>query len=163
MARYAARTPVSAAASREEIQRTLSRYGATEFGYAQAHHQAAILFVIQGWYVRIVVPMPARDEHRFTRTPTGLTRSPQAQQREYDQAVRQRWRALVLVIKAKLEAVEAGITTIEEEFLPHIVLPDNRTIGQWMTPQLKRVYAEHEMPALLPGTGSSDSGREEMP
>ena len=32
-------------------------------------------------------------------------------------------RGLVLVLKANLEAVEAGITTIEQEFLADMVLP----------------------------------------
>ena len=36
----------------------------------------------------------------------------------WEQACRQRWRALALVIKAKLEAIDAEISTFEEEFLP---------------------------------------------
>ena len=57
----------------------------------------------------------------------------------YDQACRQRWRALLLVIKAKLEAVTAGISTIETEFLANIVLPDNTIcVGEWMLPQIDR-------------------------
>ena len=34
-----------------------------------------------------------------------------------EQAERQAWWAPVLVLKAKLEAVEAGLTTLEQEFL----------------------------------------------
>jgi hypothetical protein len=64
----------------------------------------------------------------------------------------QRWRALALVIKAKLEAVAAGITTVEQEFLAHIVLPDGHTtVGTWMAPQLAAAYDAGTMPALLPG------------
>ena len=65
------------------------------------------------------------------------------------QEERQRWRALVLVIKAKLEAVESGITTFENEFLAHIVLPDNRTVGEWLAPQIDSAYEEGGMPKLL--------------
>jgi hypothetical protein len=64
--------------------------------------------------------------------------------------VRQRWRALALVIKAKLEAVEAGITIFEEEFLAHIVLPDGRTAGEYMVPQIEESYRTKQMPPLLP-------------
>ena len=74
----------------------------------------------------------------------------------YDQACRQRWRALLLVIKAKLEAVTAGISTIETEFLANIVLPDNTTAGEWMLPQIDRAYRTDEMPPLLPAAGSPD-------
>ena len=65
--------------------------------------------------------------------------------------MRQRWRALALVIKAKLEAVEADITTLEAEFLAHIALPSGATVGEWVGPQLDAVYGSGEMPALLPG------------
>ena len=59
----------------------------------------------------------------------------------------------MLVIKAKLEAVTAGISTIETEFLANIVLPDNTTAGEWMLPQIDRAYRTGEMPPLLPAAG----------
>jgi hypothetical protein len=68
--------------------------------------------------------------------------------------VRQRWRALALVIKAKLEAVEAGISSVEDEFLSFIMLPNGSTVGEWVQPQIERVYESGSMPALLPGSGS---------
>lgn len=40
---------------------------------------------------------------------------------------RRRWRALLLGIKAKLEYVQSGIATFDEEFLAHIVI-DDRTV-----------------------------------
>lgn len=66
-------------------------------------------------------------------TPTGRrTRSDDAAEKAWEQATRQRWRALHLVVKAKLEAVESGITVFDDEFLAHIVLPDGGTVGRWM-------------------------------
>ena len=59
-----------------------------------------------------------------------------------------------MVIKAKLVAVEAGISTIEREFLADVVLPDGHTVGQWVAPQLDKIYERGEMPALLPGASS---------
>jgi hypothetical protein len=53
------------------------------------------------------------------------------------------------VVKAKLEAVETGITTIESEFLAHLVLPDGRTVGALARPEIKRAYADGRMPATL--------------
>jgi hypothetical protein len=53
-----------------------------------------------------------------------------------DAATRQRWRALVLVLKAKLEAVASGISTVESEFLAGIVLPNGMTLGQAVLPRL---------------------------
>lgn len=63
---------------------------------------------------------------------------------------------LALVIKAKLEAVAAGITSFEDEFLAHIMLPSGGTVGEWARPQLEVAYSTGAMPALLPG-GRSDA------
>lgn len=45
-----------------------------------------------------------------------------------------------MIIKAKLEAVESGISTIEREFLYEIVLPDGSTVGDWVIPQVECAY-----------------------
>ena len=53
-------------------------------------------------------------------------------------AERQRWRALYLVVRAKLEAVEAGIAVFEEEFMAFIVIPgQNQTIGEILLPRIE--------------------------
>ena len=128
MTRYAENTTVRADASRNEIERTLSRYGATAFSYGWTVEQAAIQFVADERQVRFVLPLPDRQAPEFTRTPTGKPRSAAAAEAEYEKAVRQRWRALALMVKAKLEAVAAGIVTFEQEFLPHVVLPSGSTV-----------------------------------
>jgi hypothetical protein len=149
--RYAERTDVSSDRSRAEIERTLRRYGATAFAYGWDAEAATLMFEIAQRRVLFRLPMPDRNERRFTHTPTrGQRRDPGSQEREYEQSVRQRWRALALVIKAKLEAVAADITTIEQEFLAHIVLPDGRTVGQHTAPAIAAAYETGEMPALLP-------------
>lgn len=159
MSRYAERTEVPSTRSRDEIERTLERYGATAFAYGWDNGTATIMFEIRTARgvrrVRFRLPMPDRHGREFTQTPTGKQRVASAARAEYDRAVRQRWRALALVIKAKLEAVAAGISTIEDEFLSHICLPNGSTVGEWAVPQLEAVYGRGEMPALLPGTGEA--------
>ncbi len=153
MSRYAASTDVSSDRSRAEIERTLARYGANQFMYGWESGRAVIAFAMQDRRVRFDLPMPDRDDREFTHTPNrGTRRSTGAIDQAYEQAVRQRWRALALVVKAKLEAVETGITTFEEEFLAHIVLPDGSTVGKWAAPQLEEAYASGRMPPLLPAT-----------
>jgi hypothetical protein len=61
-----------------------------------------------------------------------------------------RWRCLALVIKAKLEAVESGITTFEDEFLAHIMMPDGQTVGQHVRPNIASAYEQRSMVPLLP-------------
>ena len=69
---------------------------------------------------------------------------------KWEQACRQRWRALALVIKAKLEAVESGITTFEDEFLAHIVMPDGQTVATHIKPRIAEAYEGGRMLALMP-------------
>ena len=149
MTRYAASTEVSSARSREEIERTLERYGADQFLYGWQDGAAVVGFRMAGRNVKFVIAMPAKGERRFTHHSRGV-RTPEAALKEWEQAVRQRWRALALVIKAKLEAVESGISEFESEFLANIVLPSGETAGSWMRPQIAEAYRVGTMPALLP-------------
>ena len=55
----------------------------------------------------------------------------------------------MLVLKAKLEAVEAGITTIEQEFLADMVLPGDVTVGEALLPRLDDALNTGRMPDLL--------------
>lgn len=79
-----------------------------------------------------------------------MQRADDAAHTAWEQACRSRWRALYLIVKAKLEAVEAGISTVEREFLYDIVLPDGRTAGEWIAPQIEMAYQTGQMPAMLP-------------
>jgi hypothetical protein len=58
-------------------------------------------------------------------------------------------------VRAKLEAVQSGITTLEREFLSDIVMPNNQTVSQWLAPQLDAAYQSGRMPPLLPGPQES--------
>lgn len=157
MAKYAENTSVSSSRSRDEIERTLTRYGATQFAYAWQEGRALIGFVLKGKQVRLTLPLPNREAREFTHTPTrGTLRSPQQQAEAYEQAVRQKWRALALVVKAKLEAVEAGISVFEREFFADIVLPDGRTVGEYVLPQVEESYRSGVMPPMLPALGSGE-------
>jgi hypothetical protein len=147
---YAAGTTVGSDQSRAEIERTLARYGATSFAYGWDTDRAMVGFAVGGRQVRFMLPLP--DRAAFARTPkTRQLRSTQAQADAYEQAVRQRWRALALVVKAKLEAVAAGIVTFDEEFLAHLVLPGGQTVGEAVAPQLQLALESGSVPALLPG------------
>jgi hypothetical protein len=150
MARYAEGTTVSSDTSRAEIERTLRRYGAGEFLFGYSDTEAVVGFLAHNRQVRFRLTLPSFGA--FSHTPERqLRRSPAQQQAAYEQAVRQRWRALALVIKAKLEAVESNIVNFDEEFLAHIVMPNNRTVGQEVLPRMQEAIATGAMPALLPG------------
>lgn len=147
---YAAQTSVSSDKSRAEIERTMARYGAQSFAYGWDNGYAMVGFKLNDRQVRFALPLPNRDSVEFTHTPTRRNRrSPSEVEKAYDQAVRQKWRALALVIKAKLEAVEAGIVTFEQEFGMHMVLPDGSTVAERVLPLVEQAYATGTVPPLL--------------
>ena len=149
MSRYASQTVVSSERSRAEIETTLTRYGATGFMYGWADANAVVMFQMTERRVKFLLPLP--DRGAFEKTPAGRrTRGIDGQLAAFDQAVRQRWRALLLVIKAKLEAVESGITEFEDEFMAHIVMPDGRTVSEHIRPSIAMAYKTGKIPPLLP-------------
>lgn len=140
--------------SRAEIERTVQRWGAEQFMYGWSNERAIVGFVMRGRQLRFVLAMPDRNARDFTHTPSRGTRRTLTQQMEaWEQACRQRWRALNLVIKAKLEAVESGISTFDAEFLAQLVLPDGNTVGDTVIGNVERAYETNSMPALLPDYG----------
>lgn len=154
-ARYAAGTEVSSSRSRDEIERTLTRYGAVQFIYGWDADRAVIGFAVHERQVRFLLPMPNPHSSEFSRTPTGRVRASAEITKAYEQAVKQRWRALALVIKAKLEAVAAGIVTFEDEFAMHMILPDGRTVRDHVLPAIEDAYATGTVRPFLAIEGAS--------
>lgn len=159
MTRYAQGTSVAEDRTRLEIERVLRRYGADQFASAWEVVEPgtsvhALAFRLGGRSVRMQLPMPGRDDVEFTRTPTGRPRSAAAAAEEYEKEVRRRWRALLLVLKAKLTAVQDGISTLEREFLADMVTADGRTVSEVMRPHL-----EAGGPLSLDGYGRRELSR----
>lgn len=136
---YASKTQVPIDRSQAEIKKTLSKYGATAFAFAEGKGNAMIMFEMKNRRIMFKLPLPPGPSANAT----------QATVKTYEQICRSKWRSLVLCIKAKLESVESGITTLEQEFMAHIVMPNGSTFGEIAIPQIERTYETNEMPPLL--------------
>jgi hypothetical protein len=150
MTRFAEQTKVARERTADEIERTLRRYGATGFAYAWADEKVMIGFEMHGRRIRFMLPIPESKDTKFTHSPTGRRRTAASAKQAFEQEVRRLWRALALIIKAKLEAVASEVTEFETEFLPYMLLPNNQTVGEAMVPQLDNIYASGGVPQLLP-------------
>lgn len=148
MTKYAEGTEVNVDRTRSEIERTLKRFGATGFLYGWNKEAHVLGFTHAGRQIKYVLPMPEKSEFRLTAT--GIRRGESSIESAYEQAIKERWRALALLVKAKLAGVEAGISTFEEEFLSNTVVPGGATVGQWLIPQLEDAYQQNRVPPLLP-------------
>ncbi|HEY1066898.1 MAG TPA: hypothetical protein VGE52_12335 [Pirellulales bacterium] len=134
---YAAETTVAVEKTRGEIEQLLRKHGCDQLAYAWESGRAALTFRLDGRTVRMAVPLEPEGE-------------PTAKQRE--QFERSRWRAVLLIVKAKLEAVAAGISSVEREFLADVVTPGGRTVEQWIGQSLATALSSGrspQLPALL--------------
>lgn len=152
---YAENTEVSVEKSIGEIVTLIKKAGANRIAQAEEPGMIAIQFFLEDRMLRFSVvlanleDMPARDRHGY-----GL--DPAVREKKRQQRHRQRARALLLVIKAKLESVESGVETFEEAFLANVVMPDGRTVGQMARPQIAHAYETGETPGLLMLTGGNN-------
>ena len=155
---YASETIVSSEKSQAEIKSTLQKYGATKYAYYEDDGKAAIACEMHNRQLRFVVSLPNRMSDEFIYAGQGSkrrVRDVQTQHKFWEQACRQKWRAMALIIKAKFVAVESEVRTFEQEFLEDFVMPNGQTVGEYIRPQLEAAYASGTMPKLLPGIGET--------
>lgn len=133
---YAADTDVPVERSRTAIEMMLKQRGAEGFASAWDTHGNRIEFLWKNNRIRFLLPKVDPEKHLYDAQ--GRQRKAEIHQRAVAQADRVRWRGLHLVVKAKLEAVEAGISIFEEEFLAFIVDPrTDRTVGDVLVPMIQ--------------------------
>jgi hypothetical protein len=150
LSKYAEGTDVPVDRSRGEIERTLVRYGADQFMFGWKESGAIVAFRAKGRHIRFTLPLPSAEEVqiRWNQHTRGVPEE-KLRAKSVEQAIMQRWRALALCIKAKLEAVAAGITTFEEEFMAHVVMPNGETLAEHALPLIARAYETGKMPTNL--------------
>ena len=125
--RFAEDTKVPIAQSIEEIRKTIARYDGEQFIYAVTEDRVIVGFSKEGRQVRFQVEQGADPQNN-----------------------RRLCRALLLVLKAKLEAVASGVSIFEDEFLANIVLPDGKLVAYYARDALLTAYETREVPPLLP-------------
>lgn len=147
---YASDTEVSVEKTEAQIKALLLKAGAKRFMTLSDDDKAGLAFELNGKQLRFILPLPRQDSDRFKRSPGGRRfYGPDERYRAWEQACRSRWRGLYLNIRAKLEAVEIGITSFESEFLAHFLLPSGRTVGEEMVPRLEEVTTKPGTPLLM--------------
>ena len=143
MRRYAERTAVPVERTQGEIRSLLAKHEASGFMFGEQDDRALVGFVMRNRQIRFILPL-VKSKARGGES-----------ERKAAAETRRRWRALLLVLKAKLEAVSSGIIEFEREFLAHIVTNDGITVGDRILSRLQEVI-EQKIPNLLgDGTGTS--------
>jgi hypothetical protein len=125
--RYAAGTKVSVESSRAEISGILTKHGVKRQGwYGDEEIGDELRFELQGGQYRLTVKKPTLEEVRKLNPNSSYLAD------RMDDEWRRRWRATVLLLKAKLEFIDAGDTSLDQELLAYRVLKDGRTLFEAM-------------------------------
>jgi hypothetical protein len=149
---YRPYTSISIERSCAEIKKTLQRIGADQFIYSRQGNFEVIEFHARGWQVKFCLPLPSRADFIYTAAKHRRRRMQVVS--SWEQACKIAWREFVLIFKAKIRAIENGVTEFEDEFLAQIELPSGHQVGQWIRPQIAVAYERGDMPPLLPAPKS---------
>jgi hypothetical protein len=141
---YAEGTTVPVERSRAEIDSLLTRAGATSTAILndEENSRAVVGFTIKGARFRIELPLPTEVDARRIYS-SRWTSGRVAQMR------RERWRALLQMVKMKIEVVRIGISTFEREFMADMVLPGGSTMYEAMGEAIRRGLDTSALPKLL--------------
>lgn len=142
--KYAPQTTVSISKSREQIRKTLESFGASQMQWSDDFDggKAMLRFL---WYFNDHTPYMARftinvmtDEELRSQAIDGRTKK--FSQKKLDELRSRRGmsehRELALLIKAIFVAVNAGIITPQQVFLPFLEDNKGRTVADIVLPQL---------------------------
>jgi hypothetical protein len=136
MARYAYGTKVSATDSRGEITGILAKHGVSTMAWGTKPTGDFLQFEIGGKLYKFSIDRPSMDDARESFLSAGKTdwgwRHQADQEVALDAEWRRRWRAIVLLIKAKMEFADGGETTVEREFMPYLMLANGQTMADWV-------------------------------
>ena len=134
--RFAEGTSVPVDRSQAEVKKLLKAHGAGGILVAEQGEHTVLMFELEGRRVRFDVAPPGKEFDSV---------------RKRAAEERRRWRALILLLKAKFESIASGDAGYEAEFLAYFTLPDGRTpLIARVLPELDKALTAGKVPPLLP-------------
>lgn len=144
---YAETTKVSFDRSISEIIGMVRKRGAQQIAQMEELHYFALQFTMDNRMIRFRVPFPLIDDMP-NRDGRGRAIPETQRVAKLEQARRQKGRALMLVIKAKLESVESGVETLEQAFLANVVMSDGATVYERIGTGIELEYKTGQISAV---------------
>lgn len=122
--RYAEGTTVTVESSRGEITGILAKHGVVRQAMASEPERDILQFELAGRRFQLVIDRPDLATVRR------MYPNAYNEQAKLDGEWRRRWRATVLLLKAKLEFADGETSTIERELLPYMLTASGQTIEE---------------------------------
>lgn len=138
MAKYAEYTKVPVNKSRQNIQDLLKNWGIDEFFFGTSPRGEGIGFKHEGRVYKHNIKTPEKTYDMS--------------EAKYQRAIRQRWRILYMSLKMKLEEIDDGNISFEDQFLAQMCLPNGTSVSDFMKlPENIAKLEKAEMPKMLTG------------
>lgn len=129
-------TTVPVSKSQEQIRTVLVKHGAEKFSFGEQMTSpldgiagsVGVEFVYDQTAVRMVASLHSPDVDEVT-AKAGRSRTKgelEVEREMVEQEAMRVWRVLHWCIKTRMEAIEEGLETFEQSFLPHIVDPGSQ-------------------------------------
>lgn len=145
---FAEGTDVPAARSEAEIKAMLVKFGADSVITGNEGRKVFVLFRARDRFVKFTMQMPSADDSPERTESSRYKLKPEQREAWAESEARRRWRALALLVKAKLTGIADGIVTFEEEMLAHVVMPDGRPFIEEALPAIATSYKTGASPIL---------------
>jgi len=129
--RFAQGTDVPVERSRGEITGILASHGVQRQAWASEPEGDTLQFELGGLTYRLRIARPTLEEVAAQWRADGRDWSRVYDPRtKVDAEWRRRWRANVLLVKAKLEFADSDASTVARELMPYALLRDGRTLEE---------------------------------
>jgi hypothetical protein len=142
--RYAEGTKVSVESSRGEISGILGKHGVVRMGWFTEPENDVVQFELGGRVYRLGIKRPNLADVKAVYSGNQPWNVDWASR--VDAEWRRRWRATVLLLKAKLEFADGETSTVERELMAYMLLKDGQT--------LEAAISAGAMPLLAAGKSS---------
>ena len=147
---YAANTSVSFDRSIGEIVGMLKKAGAERIAQFEEPGAFTIQFALAERIIKFRVALPQASEMPARDGRNSLLSTAKRQEMA-DQRARQKGRALMLVVKAKLESVESKVETFEQAFFANVVMSDGATLYERLSGPVAIEYKTGQVTPLMLG------------
>ncbi len=145
---YAKGTSVDAGRSKDEIERMFVRFGCDDYSYGTSIEKkiAYVSFKYANKKYLFDLSLPNPDD--FMTTKKGRDRVLSVARKEWEQAVREKWRLLAQMIKMTLLWIESGSETFERAFAGRLLTKSGKTIGDLILDDIEQITQDSKLKLL---------------
>lgn len=125
---YAEKTKVPVDKSMAEVRKILIKNGSEGVAIAETSENALVQFIFKSKSYKFIIKYPKSSDDDIFLNGKGYKRTLVQIENAIEHEKKRLWRAMVLYIKAAIEAHNNGIIDFKRSMMSHMMLPSGQTI-----------------------------------